>query len=48
MVIRAALSWRAGRWLTHTERVPNGALVPLDPAGAERTEPGSGAATQPS
>jgi len=48
MVIRAALSWRAGRWLTHTERVPNGALVPLDPAGAERTEPGSGATTQPS
>jgi broad specificity phosphatase PhoE len=48
MVIRAALSWRAGRWLTHTERVPNGALVPLDPAEAERTEPGSGTATQPS
>lgn len=48
MVIRAALSWRAGRWLTHTERVPNGALVPLDPAAAEQAEPGSGAATQPS
>ncbi len=48
MVIRAALSWRAGRWLTHTERVPNGALVPLDPGEAERTEPGGGAATQPS
>ena len=48
MVIRAALSWRAGRWLTHTERVPNGALVPLDPAEAEQAEPGSGAATQPS
>jgi broad specificity phosphatase PhoE len=48
MVIRAALSWRAGRWLTHTERVPNGALVPLDPAAAEQPEPGGGAATQPS
>jgi broad specificity phosphatase PhoE len=48
MVIRAALSWRAGRWLTHTERVPNGALLPLDPAEAEQAEPGSGAATQPS
>jgi broad specificity phosphatase PhoE len=32
MVIRAALSGRAGRWLTHAERVPNGALVPLDPS----------------
>ena len=48
MVIRAALSSRAGHWEPHAERVPNGALVPLDPAGAERTEPGSGAATQPS
>jgi probable phosphoglycerate mutase len=48
MVIRAALSWRAGRWLTHTERVPNGALVPLDPAEGAQAEPGGGAATQPS
>ena len=48
MVIRAALSWRAGRWLTHTERVPNGALVPLDPAEAERADLGGGAVTPPS
>jgi len=48
MVIRAALSWRAGRWLTHTERVPNGALVPLDPAQAEHADLGGGAITPPS
>jgi probable phosphoglycerate mutase len=48
MVIRAALSWRAGRWLTHTERVPNGALVPLDPAEAGRADLGGGAVTPPS
>jgi broad specificity phosphatase PhoE len=46
MVIRAALSGRAGEWLTHAERVPNGALVPLDPArAAEHT---GDAAIQPS
>ena len=45
MVIRAALSGRAGHWLTHAERVPNGALVPLDPAEAERAELGGGEAT---
>jgi broad specificity phosphatase PhoE len=43
MVIRAALSVRAGRWLTRAERVPNGALVPLDPT--ERADLGAGAAT---
>jgi len=48
MVIRAALSWRAGRWLTHTERVPNGALVPLDPVEAEHADLGGGAITPPS
>lgn len=48
MVIRAALSWHAGRWLTHTERVPNGALVPLDHALTGAPEPGAGEATQPS
>ena len=48
MVIRAALSVRSGGWLTHAERVPNGALVPLDPADAERTELGGGAMTTPS
>jgi broad specificity phosphatase PhoE len=49
MVIRAALSWRAGRWLTHTERVPNGALVPLDPELAANALAGrDGAPLQPS
>jgi broad specificity phosphatase PhoE len=48
MVIRAALSWRSGKWLSETERVPNGALLPLDPQPGERAEPGSGSATQPS
>lgn len=48
LVIRAALSWRAGRWLSgENERVANGALVPLDPQGDEQAE-GGGAATQPS
>jgi broad specificity phosphatase PhoE len=47
MVIRAALSWRSGRWLSDTQRVPNGALVPLDPQADEHSE-GGGAATQPS
>jgi broad specificity phosphatase PhoE len=36
MVIRAALSTRAGHWEPHAERVPNGALVPLDPRAAQR------------
>ncbi len=45
MVIRAALSVRAGHWLSHGERVPNGALVPLDPSEADHAELGGGAAT---
>ena len=45
MVIRAALSRRVGHWLAHGERVPNGALVPLDPAGTSRIDPGGGATT---
>jgi broad specificity phosphatase PhoE len=36
MVIRAALSVRAGEWLPGGQRVANGALVPLDPAAAAR------------
>jgi broad specificity phosphatase PhoE len=48
MVIRAALSQRAGHWLTHAERVPNGALVPLDPTEAEHADPDGGAVTPPS
>ncbi len=45
MVIRAALARRAGHRVERFERVPNGALVPLDPAEAERAEVGGGAAT---
>ena len=49
MVIRAALSVRAGHWLPHGQRVPNGALVPLDPAELARDpELGGGEATQAS
>jgi broad specificity phosphatase PhoE len=45
MVIRAALAWRAGHLLKRFERVPNAALVPLDPDEAEHAELGGGAAT---
>ena len=45
MVIRAAVSVRAGHWLAHGERVPNGALVPLDPSEGDRGDIGGGAAT---
>lgn len=45
MVIRAALSSRAGHWEAHAERVPNGALVALDPAGALHPPVGGGEAT---
>jgi len=48
MVIRAALSQRAGHWLTHAERVPNGALVPLDPTEAKHADPDGGVVTPPS
>jgi broad specificity phosphatase PhoE len=48
MVIRAALSRRAGHWEPHSERVANGALVPLEAGAAERTDLGGGAATTPS
>lgn len=37
MVIRAALSSRAGHWEPHAERVPNGALVPLAPEQAKHS-----------
>ncbi len=36
MVIRAALSVRAGERLPNGQRVQNGAIVPLDPAAAEQ------------
>jgi broad specificity phosphatase PhoE len=48
MVIRAALSLRAGHWLARGQRVPNGALVPLDSSFAARADLGGGAATQAS
>ncbi len=48
MVIRAALSVRAGHWLPGGQRVPNGALVPLDPAIAAEMDFGGGEATQAS
>lgn len=35
MVIRAALSVRIGRWLPYGQRVPNGAIVPLEPTEEE-------------
>jgi broad specificity phosphatase PhoE len=48
MVIRAALSSRAGHWEAHAERVPNGALVPLEAGAARRGDWGAGAITPPS
>jgi broad specificity phosphatase PhoE len=45
MVIRAALAVRAGELLAHVKRVPNAALVPLDPDAAEHAELGGGTAT---
>jgi broad specificity phosphatase PhoE len=45
MVIRAALAVRAGELLAHIKRVPNAALVPLDPNAAEHAELGGGATT---
>ena len=45
MVIRAALAVRAGELLAHIKRVPNAALVPLDPTAAEHSELGGGATT---
>jgi broad specificity phosphatase PhoE len=48
MVIRAALSVRIGRWLPYGQRVPNGALVPLEPTDAELAELGAETATQAS
>lgn len=47
MVIRAALSARSNGEYTF-ERVPNAAIVPLDPAAAARADLGGGAATTPS
>jgi probable phosphoglycerate mutase len=48
MVIRAALAGRAGHRDKRFERVPNAALVPLDPLEAEHADLGGGEATPPS
>jgi broad specificity phosphatase PhoE len=48
MVIRAALSVRIGRWLPYGQRVPNGAIVPLEPSDAELAEIGRAQATEAS
>jgi broad specificity phosphatase PhoE len=48
MVIRAALYRRSSRDGTMFKRVPNAAIVPLDPDEAEHADLGGGAATMPS
>jgi len=48
VVIRLALYQRAGHRAALAERVPNGALVPLDPDEARHADLGGGAATPPS
>jgi broad specificity phosphatase PhoE len=48
MVIRAALTRRAGHRSERFERVANAALVPLDPLAAEHEDLGGGEATLPS
>jgi broad specificity phosphatase PhoE len=48
VVIRIALYQRAGHRVALAERVPNAALVPLDPVEAEHAELGGGAALPPS
>jgi broad specificity phosphatase PhoE len=45
MVIRAAFARRAGHAVKRFERLPNAALVPLDPVEAEHADLGGGAAT---
>ncbi|MFZ1926929.1 MAG: histidine phosphatase family protein [Solirubrobacteraceae bacterium] len=48
VVIRIALFQRAGHKVALAERVPNAALVPLDPAEAESADVGGGEALRPS
>lgn len=48
VVIRIALYQRAGHRVALAERVPNAALVPLDPIEAEHAELGGGEALPPS
>ncbi|HEY5044586.1 MAG TPA: histidine phosphatase family protein [Solirubrobacteraceae bacterium] len=45
-VIRIAIFQRVSRSVAMSERVPNGALVPLAPAAAKRADTGGGAAAQ--
>lgn len=45
MVIRAALASRGGQRVARFQRVPNCALLPLDPIAAESAELGGGEAT---
>lgn len=48
VVIRIALYQRAGHMVALAERVPNAALVPLDPVEAEHADLGGGQALPPS
>jgi broad specificity phosphatase PhoE len=48
VVIRIALYQRAGHMVALAERVPNAALIPLNPEEAERAELGGGEALPPS
>jgi broad specificity phosphatase PhoE len=48
MVIRAALSSRAGHWEPTAQRVPNGALIPLDAPHEAHVPRSDGAATEAS
>jgi probable phosphoglycerate mutase len=48
VVIRIALFQRAGHEVALAERVPNAALVPLDPVEAEHADVGGGEALPPS
>lgn len=48
VVIRIALFQRAGHRVALAERVPNAALIPLDPVEAEHADIGGGAALPPS
>jgi broad specificity phosphatase PhoE len=48
MVIRAALSVRIGRWLPYGQRVPNGAIVPLEPNEEELAQIGRAPAPEAS
>jgi len=48
MVIRAALSVRIGRWLPYGQRVPNGAIVPLQPSEDELAQIGRAPAPEAS